>query len=132
MKTEIAYRGENLTPEDCLADTIDASICIASRGKVRSDDYAQYVRGIRDLRGHIFAEQYSPETAVLTAAKTLCLAASVLFDVPYHLVDDFREFGNEKLADERLIPLRKLRKGNPLAYAYVVKADQILSGSQKS
>lgn len=42
---EIAYRGINVTPTDCLWDTFEAALCIASRGKVGVEKYPLYVRG---------------------------------------------------------------------------------------
>jgi len=127
LKSEIAYRGKDYTEQQCLEDTMNACICIASRGKCNPEDYTEYVRGIRDLRTHIFAEQYSPELAVIRAAKIIYLAACMMKEEDYVGVTDFRDFAGEKLTREDLIVLRTLRKGNPLAYAYVVKADQLLS-----
>ena len=44
----------------------------------------------------------------------------------YTRVSDYREYADEKLAMEELIPLRSLRKVSPDSFAYVVKADQLL------
>ena len=41
-KTEIEYRGIQCTPEQALLDTISASLCIGTRGKVHSEDYSNY------------------------------------------------------------------------------------------
>jgi len=127
LRAEIAYRGKDYTEQQCLEDTMDACICIASRGRYNSEEYTEYVRGIRDLRAHIFAEQYSPELALIRAAKIIYLAACMMKEENYTAVSDFRDFAGEKLMREDLRVLRTLRKGNPLAYAYVVKADQLLS-----
>lgn len=61
---EISYRGNNITVGDAIKDTYMSAACIASRGTLSSEEYPLYVQGIRDLRGHIYAENYSPETAV--------------------------------------------------------------------
>jgi len=127
QKAETAYRGEDYTEQQCLEDTMDACICIASRGKYNPEDYTEYVKGIRDLRSHIFAEQYSPELALPRAAKIIYLTACLMKEADYEEVFDFRGFAGEKLTLEKFHTLRTLRKGNPLAYAYVVKADQLLS-----
>ena len=61
VQSEIAYRGIEVIPKACLKDTFEAALCIASRGKYNGEEYPLYVTGIRDLRGHIYAENYSPE-----------------------------------------------------------------------
>ena len=39
---EIAYRGINATPTDCLWDSFESALCIASRGKVGAEDFREY------------------------------------------------------------------------------------------
>lgn len=123
---EIAYRGIEVTPSECLWDTFEAALCIASRGKVGADEYPLYVKGIRDLRGHIYAENYSPEIAVGRAAMVMYMVMCLLTDNEFEKVEDFREYANQKLMQEKLLPLRYLKKANPEAYAYVVKTDVIM------
>lgn len=124
--TEIAYRGINITPDECLWDTFESALCIASRGKVCTDEYPIYVRGIRDLRGHIYAENYSPEIAAGSAASIMYMAICLLTGTSFEKVHDFREYAEKKLVHEKLLPLRYLKKANPKAYAYIVKADAIM------
>ncbi|MDD7402794.1 MAG: nucleotidyl transferase AbiEii/AbiGii toxin family protein [Butyribacter sp.] len=123
---EISYRGIKVTPTDCLWDTFEAALCIASRGKVGADEYPIYVKGIRDLRGHIYAENYSPEIAAGRATIVMYLIMCLLTDAEFAKVEDFREYVNQKLKNEKLLPLRYLKKANPEAYAYVVKTDMIM------
>lgn len=42
---------------------------------------------------------------------------------------DFREYANQKLKNEKLLPLRYLKKANLKAYAYVVKTDEMMKES---
>ena len=51
----------------------------------------------------------------------------LLTDKEFEKVKDFREYESKKLTHEELLPLRYLRKANPEAYAYVVKADEIMN-----
>ena len=60
-----------------------SAACIASRGTLSTEEYPLYVQGIRDLRGHIYAENYSPETPVGRAAKAMYMAACLLKRQPY-------------------------------------------------
>jgi len=126
-KAEIAYRGIDKTPEDCLQDTFDAALCIASRGKVNVGEYPLYVRGIRNLRGHIYSEYYTPEIAAGRATKVLFMTACLLTGTDYVPVSDYREYVDQRISSERLMPLRYLRKVNPEAYAYTIKTDGLLS-----
>ena len=36
---------------------------IASRGKVSKEDYVSYLQGLRDVRSHIYVENFSAEEA---------------------------------------------------------------------
>jgi hypothetical protein len=94
-KAEIAYRGANISIRECLLDTFMVAACVAGRTKIKPDDYPMYVKAIRDLHDHIFIENYSAEIAA------------------------------GQIRSEILKPLRSLRKANPLAYAYVIKADEL-------
>ena len=123
---EIAYRGIDVTPTDCLWDTFEAALCIASRGKVCAEEYPLYVKGIRDLRGHIYAENYSPEIAAGRATMVMYMVMCLLTSTDFKKVEDFRDYANQKLEHEKLRPLRYLKKANPEAYAYVVKTDKIM------
>ncbi len=53
-------------------------------------------------------------------------------DVPFEAVDsdDIAELPGKKLSWEELLPLARVRKVNPEGYAYLVKADQLLTGKQ--
>lgn len=123
---EIAYRGGNLQPETCLWDTFHASLCIASRGKYLREDYPLYVNGIRNLRGHIFSEKYTPELALLRAAKTAYMALCLLANEPYQRVQDVEANLQNRLQHDELAPVRFLRHAVPEAYGYMVQADLLL------
>ena len=62
---EIAHRGKADTIDDVLKDTFRAAYCIASRGKVSAEEYPIYMKAIRSLKNHIYAESYSPEIAAV-------------------------------------------------------------------
>lgn len=127
VEAEIAYRGGGMTAEDCLRDTFLTALCIASRGKFRTKEYPLYVEGIRNLRGHIYQENYTPELAVPRAAKTAYMALYLLTGTPYERVADVWTYAQEKLTHPELSVVRYLRKAAPEGYAYMVKADQLLS-----
>lgn len=85
------------------------------------------MKAIRDLRGHIYSENYSPEIAVGRAAKVIYAVACILAEVDYERVHDFREYAGRKLLCDDYMPLKYLKKANPEAYVYVIKADELMA-----
>lgn len=125
-QAEIAYRGIDVTPEDCLWDTYNSAFCIASRGKVESAEYPLYLKGVRDLRGHIYAENYSPEIAAVRAVKVMYAAMCLLTGNEYKRVSDEKLWRDKKITHASLSSLNYLRKINLEAYAYLIQLDEIL------
>lgn len=125
-QAEIAYRGINATVQDCLWDTFDAALSIASRGKVGAKEYPLYVKGIRDLRGHIYAENYSPEIAAVRAVRVMYLAMCLLTGNTYKKVENANGMSDRKLVHSELASLKYLRKINLEAYSYLIQLDEIL------
>ena len=126
VASEIGYRGIDVSATDCLRDTYEASLCIASRGKNSAKEYASYVKAIRDLRGHIYAENFSPEVAVLNAAKIIYATFCILNDENYEKISDYQKYAKEKIKNKELMSLKYLKKANLEAYAYIIKADAIM------
>jgi len=124
--SEIAYRGSGIELKEAMEDIFWTAVCIASRGKIRGDEYPFYIKGARDLRNHIFVENYSPEKAAVRAAKVLYMAACLMTETVYTRVVDYTDYTGDILAMEELSPLRYLRKASPESFAYVVKGDQSL------
>ena len=124
---EISYRGNNITVGDAIKDTYMSAACIASRGTLSSEEYPLYVQGIRDLRGHIYAENYSPETAVGRAAKVMYMAACLLKRQPYENIVDPMEFSTQKFYTADMTKLKYLRKVNLEAYGYAIKAEHLMN-----
>lgn len=124
--TEIGYRGMDVSSMECLQDTYEAALCLASRGKTSAEDYPAYVKAIHDLRGHIYAENFSPEVAVLNASKIIYAACCLMNNENYEKVADNTTFAANKIQNEELMCLKYLKKANLEAYAYIIKADEIL------
>ena len=77
VKSELGYRGLDVSPEDVLRDTIKGCLCIASRGNPE-EDYPYYKDGIYRIRNHILGRKFSGEIAGGYASRVLYLAASIL------------------------------------------------------
>ena len=124
--SEIAYRGMDISMKDVLEDTIAAATVIGSRGKVGKEDYPVYVEGIRAVGTHIFAERFFGEIASYQAADLIYMAACLMAEKPYEKIDGFEGYINESLTQSDLKVLTKMRKAQPIQYAYLVKADRLL------
>ncbi len=132
-KAEIAYRGMDVSTKDCLVDTFMAAACVAGKAKINPEDYSVYVKAIRALHDHIFIENYSAEIVAARAPKIMYMAMCMVTGNHYEAVEDFKEFAGEQIQSEMLKPLKSLRKADPLAYAYVIKADELYRAlTQKS
>ena len=125
-RAEAAYRGLEITAKDSLQDTFDAALCIAARGKYQPDEYNIYVKGIRELRGHIYTENYSSEVAAVQAPKVMYIAACLLAGAEHIRVDNYKGITEKSLHSEKLKPLRYLRKASPEAYAYAILTDELI------
>ncbi len=123
---EIEYRGNGISIRDAMTDTYYAALCLASRGRINQEDYPHYVRGIRDLRTHIYAGNYSPETAAVQAAKITYLIACMINNEGFETVSDYTTYLEKRFTRPDMAPLKYLRKVSPEAYAYAIKADELM------
>ena len=124
---EMSYRGNIDSIADVMKDTFDTAYCIASRGKVFADEYPLYVNGIRSLRSHIYAENYSAEIAAIRAVKIMYTMACLLRNAPFEKIENFADYKDEKYLGNKILPLKYLRKIDLEAYAYSIKTDRLLS-----
>ena len=91
---ELAYRDrEDISVKEVLQDTINAGLCIASKGKLNEDDYKQYIDGSSRIRGFIHSTKYSIDQAVTDSAKAAYLAA---FDLQYVCTYTFKGEGKDE------------------------------------
>ena len=128
VEDEIAYRGIGVTAKDVLMDTYQASICIASRGIYCTEDSQSYLKGIRSLAGHIYSLDYSAEVASTYAPSVMYMSACMIANVPFERVENADEYLEKQHGDKMVAKaLRSLKKRNPLAYAYSIKAEELIS-----
>ena len=123
---EIAYRGIDITPEDALMDTFMTAASISSRGKIEKEDYTFYLQGIRDIRNHIYYDDFSAETASRKAPIVMYLAACLLKNQPFVKEIDSSEYKTMTFLNKNLKALKEQKKINPTGYTYAIKADRIL------
>lgn len=127
-RIELAYRGLEITPKDCLKDTIDSCICILGRGSIRQEEYHNLSSGIDAIKGHIFDGRFSGEIACVYASEIMYLATCLFTgQTEYSPISNQDEYRNIKLNIKGIKKISGLRNTNPLAYAYMVKSFQLLN-----
>lgn len=131
-KTEIAYRGIDITPEDALIDTMNAALCIGTRGKWKEEDYPDYLEGTKRVTNHIFASGFSMEQASRLAPKIICMAACLLTGVSFERIYDPIQYKQESLTQQDLIYMKALRRVDSVGYAYLVQADRLMGKYRNS
>ena len=105
-------------------DSFCAALTIASRGKTgKTDDYPVYKKGIHDIADHIFAENFSAETASSRATMIMYLSMCLLTDTPFEKVTDYSEYASLHFVSDDFRVLKSLRKVYPESYAYAIKAE---------
>lgn len=127
-RIESGYRGLESTPTDCLKDTIDSCICIMGRGSVRPDEYTYLSSGIGAIQGHIFVGRINGENAGVYASEVMYLAANLLTgQTEYECITNPDDYRDVQLKLKGIKKISSIRNTNPLAYAYMVKALQLLN-----
>ena len=127
---EIAYRDLDVDYTDCLWDAFNSAFCIASRGKFNPEEYKLYVKGIRDLRGHIYVENYTPEIAATRCIKVMYFVMCLLTGNEYKRIENENIDVNYKISHKRLTSLNYLKKVSLEAYFYLILLDQIFLEEQ--
>lgn len=128
IQEEIAYRSGGITLEEALRDTLEAALCIASRGKAKPDEYKLYLKAIRDLRDHIYAERYTPEVASRQAPRVLYAAACLLTNSSFQKISDTSQYLHAQYIEKTFLPMKYLKRIDPQAYAFSIQADRLLHG----
>jgi hypothetical protein len=125
---ELGYRGLAKTPKDCLKDTIESCICIMGRGSIRPEDYRSFSLGINSIQGHIFAGRINGENAGIYASEVMYLAACLLTEqTEFNPISDPAAYRNVQLKIRGIRKISSMRNAEPLAYAYMVRAFELLN-----
>ena len=126
VKSEIGYRGLSISREDVLTDTINGSLCIASRGNPEGD-YAFYRDGISKIRNHIIGGKFSGEFAGAFASKVLYLASAILCDAETVIrIKESSAYLKKTPEIEKPRRFSYLKVVDPVAYGYLIEATALL------
>jgi len=130
-KTEIGYRGLECSCEQVLEDTIKATICIGTRGKIMKEDFTFYLKGTRDIVNHIYSMNFNMEIASSMAPKIIYMATCLLTKKYIKLPKDKESLRKENLIQDDLKLMKNFRKFRDDGYLYLVIADRLLSEYRK-
>lgn len=131
-QSEIKFRGNRITSEDALLDTIRSAACIGSRGKYDKEEFHYFLDGTRQITDHILEHRrYNMEVASMSAPKIIYMAACLLTGKPYEKEIDADHLINEKLTQTELMDLKTFRRTQKEKYGYLVLADRLLQEYRK-
>ena len=126
VEIEIAYRDLKKTKENVLMDTFKSSVCIASKGKIYGDDYPNFLEGIRKIRGHIFSNSLTPETAPLFASRVMYLSLAILSNQKTIVkINDPSIYLNEIIHNQFFNKMSYIKKLDLKAFGYIIEAIKI-------
>lgn len=126
VRAETAFRGAGWSRDEVLVDTIRACKSIISRGTIDTEDYSEYLIGIKSLRNHILLKGYNTDDATWKACKVMYLASCLLSGKPFKKAINPSEYISERLVGDEYRKLAYIRKQNVEAYAYLVEATKNL------
>lgn len=126
---ELGYRNlEGCTSEDVLKDVIGTALCLTLRGQYKPEEFNLLQLGVRRIVNLIHGERYNIDFAIRDAAKTACLAATLLQGG--NSLPAFDMTATEKLEAMSVrtlnTKLNKLKKSNIEAFYYWALTDQLL------
>lgn len=125
-KSEIAYRGLSILPEDALRETIEAAACIVSRGATNGDEYKKLSAGIKSVRTHIYSENYSGESAALQACSEMYMATCILKNQEFKRIENPENYIKDSISRSKYKKLAYIKKMKLEAYGYLVEAVHLL------
>ena len=123
---ELAYRGLEIPKEEVLQDTIQTCLSIISRGSIDSQDYTEYIKGIKSIDTHILAINYSGEVAMCQACQVMYFATCLLKGKEYIKIENPENYIECNIADKKYKGLNKMKKQKLEAYGYLYEAVQLL------
>jgi hypothetical protein len=122
---ELSYRGLNdLTPRDVLIDSFNTACLIGMRGNSGdSGEYAELMNGVSKLRGFIFTQSFSSDSAILCASKVALLVALILEQRKDMIRFDKRiDLSTWSITNPGYNKLNRLKNINPEAFFFFYQA----------
>ena len=121
---ELMYHNISCSVDDVLSDTMDNALSICFRCSHKGTDFETLLLGIKQVTNHIFSESFHIEKAILFAAKTYYLAASLMTQSPKiekYTPSHSAVMAQWTISEYEYTKLNKLKKTNPEAFFYLYK-----------
>ena len=121
---ELLYHNISCTVDDVLSDTMDNALSICFRCSHKGTDFETLLLGIKQVTNHIFSESFHIEKAILFAAKTYYLAASLMTQsqkIEKYTPSHSAVMAQWTISEYEYTKLNKLKKTNPEAFFYLYK-----------
>lgn len=121
---ELMYHNISCSVDDVLSDTMDNALSICFRCSHKGTDYETLLLGIKQVTNHIFSESFHIEKAILFAAKTYYLAASLMTQsqkIEKYTPSHSAVMAQWTISEYEYTKLNKLKKTNPEAFFYLYK-----------
>jgi len=116
-KTELGYRDIIGESNIVLADIIDASLTISTRGQSGGGNFNALMYGISQLKQYIFSENYHLEKAITHAARAAYMATIIQTGAKtINRFTDPMEIKGWTITNQEYNKLNKLKKSNPEAF----------------
>lgn len=121
---ELVYHNISCSVDDVLSDTMDNALSICFRCSHKGTDFETLLLGIKQVTNHIFSESFHIEKAILFAAKTYYLAASLMTQsqkIEKYTPSHSAVMAQWTISEYEYTKLNKLKKTNPEAFFYLYK-----------
>ena len=119
---ELMYHNISCSVDDVLSDTMDNALSICFRCSHKGTDFETLLLGIKQVTNHIFSESFHIEKAILFAAKTYYLAASLMTQsqkIEKYTPSHSAVMAQWTISEYEYTKLNKLKKTNPEAFFYL-------------
>lgn len=127
VKSEIGYRKLSVSSSAVLEDAIDTALCIAGRGTINPVEYILLRDAITNIRGHIFSETFTGETAVTSACMVIYISTAILTDQAIlPKIKEDATYTNVLIQNEKFKSLNHIRKAFFTGYKYLYEAAAML------
>ena len=129
-QVELLYRKANsMGIQDVLDDIYNTSRCLCMRGTENPEEFALLQKGIGKVRSFIHSEIYNIDSAIVNASKAAYLSKLIengVQEVSHYDKKNNSELIDAVIKDSRLTKFNKLKKSNPEAFYYWLKAAELM------
>jgi Nucleotidyl transferase AbiEii toxin, Type IV TA system len=126
--TQLAYRNlAHLTPTDVLEDTFNTTCILGMRGSGAGNEFAELLEGFKKLTAFVYSGYFSPDTAILCAAKAAYLASLLrMHKGELERFEAGQNIASWMISNPNYNKLNKIKKTSPEAFFYFVHSLELM------